>query len=717
MATTQLLRRVLVLDELLKMCLDEMDKHCGLFGQSSLLNMILLMHPWFVCSREFAKKLMTMYEEGTGVEANRLGICYLLKQWIWECPAVFQFDTVLAEQVAEFKVLASKIGGSQHCNIINSAIIPSCEWIRKVTQRPKDNRIKRNISLLFDHLDAMELAEHLTFLEYKYFRRILFSHYKSYVVHGKMVDNLTMERSIALFNGVTQWIQLMVLSKPNAQQRAAIFSKFIYVAKNLLHLCNFNTLMAVVGALTHSTISRLKETMSYITEEDNKELADLTDLLSMSGNFRKYRQAYAKCKSFKLPILGIHLKDMIAIHATESDFQDDKVNLGKMQQLYSTLHEILHLHKCTPPIEAHLDVVHLLTVSLDLYYTEKEIYELSLVRESRNCKAARSPATKPKMLGEWSKAMASQPDPATINRHIRRMVESVFKKYDHDQDGYITQEIFQTIVANFPFLDSFCFLKRDEAGLISKEEVVGYFLRVNSQRCKVGKGFIHNFQENTFLKPTFCEYCAGFFWGLVKQGFKCKDCGVNCHRQCKDLLVIECTKESIYFDDCSSPSSQFPVALRGVNKHKCHGKHKSDLTERYPAVMVGGNRRLSVRSKQGEDQEAIPDELSQHEEGSAHTAVGEGMGDSSLKVAQQLTKQPCHQECEYLKELLEKRLNSEQTSLQHTAEMNALREEKVQLQLELAAERNHVASLQIHLQSLREHTVAFLMDQMDIIKL
>ncbi|KAG5831633.1 hypothetical protein ANANG_G00305790 [Anguilla anguilla] len=31
-------------------------------------------------------------------------------------------------------------------------------------------------------------------------------------------------------------------------------------------------------------------------------------------------------------------------------------------------------------------------------------------------------------------------------------------------------------------------------------------------------------------------------WGIIKQGYKCKDCGVNCHKQCRELLVLACRK-------------------------------------------------------------------------------------------------------------------------------------------------------------------------------
>ena len=48
---------------------------------------------------------------------------------------------------------------------------PSYDWMRKLTQRKKQAK-KGKASLLFDHLEPMELAEHLTFLEFKSIRRI-----------------------------------------------------------------------------------------------------------------------------------------------------------------------------------------------------------------------------------------------------------------------------------------------------------------------------------------------------------------------------------------------------------------------------------------------------------------------------------------------------------------------------------------------------------------
>jgi hypothetical protein len=30
--------------------------------------------------------------------------------------------------------------------------------------------------------------------------------------------------------------------------------------------------------------------------------------------------------------------------------------------------------------------------------------------------------------------------------------------------------------------------------------------------------------------------------GIVKQGVRCKDCGISCHKHCKDLVVVDCSK-------------------------------------------------------------------------------------------------------------------------------------------------------------------------------
>lgn len=122
-----------------------------------------------------------------------------------------------------------------------------------------------------------------------------FLDYRSYVVQGSVRENPALERSVMMCNGVSQWVQLMILSRHTAQQRAQVFTKFIHVAQvnndlvsavgkpasltrpsalfpsqKLRALQNFNTLMAVTGGLCHSSISRLKDTFNLLPPDITK---------------------------------------------------------------------------------------------------------------------------------------------------------------------------------------------------------------------------------------------------------------------------------------------------------------------------------------------------------------------------------------------------------------------------------------------------------------
>lgn len=90
----------------------------------------------------------------------------------------------------------------------------------------------------------------------------------------------------------------------------------------------------------------------------------MTDLLSSCRNYDNYRQAYNRCTGFKIPILGVHLKDLISVNEAMSDYvEDSKVNVQKLQALYSHINELIQLQQIPPRLDANKDLVHLLTVA------------------------------------------------------------------------------------------------------------------------------------------------------------------------------------------------------------------------------------------------------------------------------------------------------------------------------------------------------------------
>ncbi|XP_061537699.1 RAS guanyl-releasing protein 4 [Phycodurus eques] len=531
------------LDELILRCLGYFDlegKLCSPRG-SQMVHMTLMMHSWVVPSQTFAKKLLTLYKD---CPADKRGlrrgqVCHLVRTWISQFPAVFEADPLLEQTMGDLWALVRSDG--EEAQIIDtSCLSPHVN----VSQAPSPSVKKRKVSLIFDHMEADEMAEHLSYLEFKNFCSVSFLDYRSYVVRGSVRDNPALERSVMMCNGVSQWVQLMILSRHTAQQRAQVFTKFIHVVQRLRALQNFNTLMAVTGGLCHSAISRLKDTYTLLPPDVTKALSEMTELLSSRSNYSNYRRLYSECSGFKVPILGVHLKDLISLNEALPDYVDgDKINLGKLQHLHSNVNELLELHRLTLPFEANKDLLHLLTLSLDLYYTEDQIYELSYTKEPKNPKIQPVTPVKPPVVAEWGSGVAPRLDPDTISKHVKQMVDSIMKNYDYKQDGYIPLEDFENISANFPF--SFCTQQTERQGQISREEMTSYFMRGMSVCAKLGYNFndAHNFHETTYKRPTFCDTCNGFLWGVIKQGYHCKGCGMNCHRHCRDLVGIECLKK------------------------------------------------------------------------------------------------------------------------------------------------------------------------------
>ncbi|XP_061699695.1 RAS guanyl-releasing protein 1-like [Syngnathoides biaculeatus] len=547
-------------EELIQACLEAFDSDGYVCEHSHLLNITLTMHRLLISSSDLLDKITDLFKSAMDNEqpAECERICYLIRHWIQEFWMMFRLHHSLSDSLDQLRELIREQGQEHLCSLLETKWINERDWSWKASQKIKANSSKkRKVSLLFDHLEPIELAEHLTFLEFKSFCRISFIDYQNYIRNCCMKDIPAMERSIALCNGVSQWVQLMVLSRPTAQLRAEVFTKFIHVAQGLHLMHNYNTLMAVVGGLCHSSISRLKDTTSHVPSDVIKVLNEMTDLLSSCRNFDNYRQTYNKCIGFKIPILGVHLKDLISVNEAMPDYvENNKVNVQKLQALYSHINELMQLQQIPPKLDANKDLVHLLTLSLDLYYTEDEIYELSYAREPKNCKAPPATPCRPPLVVDWVSGVAPKPDPRTISKHVQRMVDSVFKNYDHDENGFISQEDFEKIAASFPF--SFCVMDKDKEGFVSRDEITAYFMRASVICSKLGLGFVHNFQETTYMKPTFCDNCSGFLWGIIKQGYRCKDCGMNCHKLCKDQVAFECKKNTKLNNNSNTTDSPTP---------------------------------------------------------------------------------------------------------------------------------------------------------------
>eukprot|EP00062_Callorhinchus_milii_P024594 gi/632984690/ref/XP_007909266.1/ PREDICTED: RAS guanyl-releasing protein 4 [Callorhinchus milii] len=464
------LTKTLSLHELVMKCVHSFDEDGALRCNSQSVDMMLMMHSWIVPSTDFVQKLFQLYQDSSPLRER---LCHFIRYWITHYPAVFTMDSDLELVMLRFLEFVRREGTEAHSQLIDTSNIHLQQWTRRLSLLETPNNKKRKVSLLFDHLEPGELAEHLSFLEFKAFSRISYLDYRNYVVCGSVRENPALERSISLVNGVSQWVQLMILNRHTAAQRAEVFTKFIHVAQKLRQLQNFNTLMAVIGGLCHSAISRLKETSSFLAQDVSKPVTP-----------------------------------------------------------------------CKPPV-----------------------------------------------LGDWGLDVIRKLDAVTVGKHVQQMVDSVFKNYDHDQDGYISHEEFEKIASIFPFAIPF---NPQREGLLSREEITGHLMRGSALCSRPGQR--HSFQENTFMRPTFCDMCTGFLWGVTKQGYRCQDCGINCHKQCVEQVTLECKKrtktphcESVVSVSNSSTSTGVEDIIR-----ECH---RDDVKDRIVLMIGRVAHPISVRVK------------------------------------------------------------------------------------------------------------------------
>uniref|UniRef100_A0A1B6E9Q1 protein kinase C n=1 Tax=Clastoptera arizonana TaxID=38151 RepID=A0A1B6E9Q1_9HEMI len=81
----------------------------------------------------------------------------------------------------------------------------------------------------------------------------------------------------------------------------------------------------------------------------------------------------------------------------------------------------------------------------------------------------------------------------------------------------------------------------------------------------------HRFKAHNFMSPTFCDHCGSLLYGLFRQGLKCEECDVNCHRKCEKLMP----------NLCGVNQKLIVEALTSLRKVLIHTRRLNQLFERF----------------------------------------------------------------------------------------------------------------------------------------
>jgi hypothetical protein len=243
---------------------------------------------------------------------------------------------------------------------------------------------------LFAALNESEIARQLTLIESKLFNRIKSSELlnQSWNKPASKFKSPNVLAMISRANKLSSWIASLILFFKTVKQRAAILSKVISIAVHLRALHNYNTLMGLYAGINMGAIHRLKHTWAAISPETQQALDEIRELLKPVGSFKNYRVelSAASSKGAVLPYLGTMLSDLTFTEDGNKDFVEVSgaklINWAKRELIGKLIAELGRYQK-TPFVFPEVEPIYSFLSEVP-FFQEKELYDLSLLREKKN---------------------------------------------------------------------------------------------------------------------------------------------------------------------------------------------------------------------------------------------------------------------------------------------------------------------------------------------
>jgi len=276
------------------------------------------------------------------------------------------------------------------------------------------SRIPSGKSLLMDPssldlwvIDLLELARQWTLVDHALFCAIPPSSFlkPAWAEPRHLMSASPIRAFIDRFNSASLWTSSMVLSGETPEERAEKFHMLVTLAGHLESLHNYNGLMAVLTGLQQGCISRLRETIDLILEEDREKVTSLQKLMAGNKNYQTYRDALkdieAKMASSHrgsiveavVPHLGAHLAELSTISEGNPEHLPEVphlVNITKKKLMARSVMQLSKLQKLRYLLKPVRLVATVLSRSLDAHTkltaaesseSARRLYELSLLRE------------------------------------------------------------------------------------------------------------------------------------------------------------------------------------------------------------------------------------------------------------------------------------------------------------------------------------------------
>jgi len=332
-----------------------------------------------------------------------------LKKWMESCWFDFHDEpkmlAALDKFVQEIKEVPKISKLAPQIEQTAKKLTENANWEEKkaLEKRLQDQKATISGGNEFLSFDSNLIARQLTLIEFEYFKKIQPQELMIYLwgdprekKSTDLTENLT--NYVARFNKISFWVGTEICTVPASKKRITIVEKFIQIAKILRELNNFNTLMAIVSGLNHSSVQRLKKTWEGINSRSLATLHEIEKTMNPAGNYTPYREIEGRKYPYFIPFFGLVMKDLIfANDGNPKRLENGLINFGKLRLLADSVQRIL-IFQSNPyeiePFQPHYDYC-----SKPVYIQdEARLYKYSLLCEPRASDEKEQPV---RLVDKW----------------------------------------------------------------------------------------------------------------------------------------------------------------------------------------------------------------------------------------------------------------------------------------------------------------------------
>eukprot|EP01125_Pyxidicula_operculata_P017318 TRINITY_DN6066_c0_g1_i1.p1 TRINITY_DN6066_c0_g1~~TRINITY_DN6066_c0_g1_i1.p1 ORF type:complete len:1343 (-),score=351.14 TRINITY_DN6066_c0_g1_i1:708-4736(-) len=267
------------------------------------------------------------------------------------------------------------------------AAVPPTEKIEPPTEVPVCTFVTYHPYEIFLMADSQTIAEQITLIETIIFQRIgkieltdqKWSKEKYHILSRNVIALIQRVNKLSFFVATT------LLLQKKQKDRTKLLRKIISIAKCLVDMNNFNSVMGILAGLGLSPTNRLKYTFLKLPQKEQELYNQINMHQDPSNSFKFLREQLRGAKNSVMPYLGTYLSDLTFMDDGNPDYIEvdnvKLINLPKHNLIMRTIKQIQNYQNLKYDIQ-HKEPLYTFLYQMPVL-EEKELYEMSLEREPR----------------------------------------------------------------------------------------------------------------------------------------------------------------------------------------------------------------------------------------------------------------------------------------------------------------------------------------------